>query len=196
MLPSSTEDTKIIMATTLCTARCRHCLFSSSALPKRFLSAATIEQIATAASERYLVLSGGEPFEHPEIEDICSRLTSVGKPYRIATAGHIDLKQFEPILTRNSPHLVGLSVGTDVFLRPENQEFLSVWQRNFDLLHALKVPYSITITLQDETHAIERLFDFIDDRDIKPQFFYIRGSKEDPSIAKRTRGVGTYFDIF
>jgi len=62
------------MLTTKCSSGCMHCPFSNPGLEKLFLAPATVQKIMSQSSEGLTILSGGEPFEHPEISEILKNL--------------------------------------------------------------------------------------------------------------------------
>ncbi len=86
-----TSEANLVLVTTMCSGGCQYCPFSRDGLEKSFLSPKIIEKIMSGGTNKLTILSGGEPFEHPEISKI---LTSLGKQtqvFRVATGGFINL---------------------------------------------------------------------------------------------------------
>ncbi len=77
-----------------------------------------------------MVLSGGEPFEHPEILKILTSLPEVTTPFRIATGGFVKfdlwIEQLQ-ILSKQNTAFKGISMGTDVLSNRINQEIVNSW---------------------------------------------------------------------
>lgn len=130
------------------------------------------------------ILSGGEPFEHPEIAEILDTLGCQANPFRIATGGFIDLSPWIDqlcSLSRLRGPLEGISMGTDILSsRVDHSKWVSTWINNLQLFAKFQIPYSLTITLGSSL-AFTRLDlgkwkALFED---KPQFIYLRHSRED-----------------
>jgi organic radical activating enzyme len=85
------------------------------------------------------VISGGEPFEHPQIFEILRRLSNQSNYFRIATGGFIDLTPWIDILKSLSYKkgtLQGISMGTDVLsTRVRHSRWVPTWRKNISLFH-------------------------------------------------------------
>jgi organic radical activating enzyme len=83
-----------IMLTTKCSSGCRHCPFSDPNLEKLFLTRSAIQNIVNQLPDKLAVLSGGEPFEYPEISEILTDLSQQTTPFRIANRRKLIKKMF------------------------------------------------------------------------------------------------------
>lgn len=142
------------MLTTICSAGCSHCPFSNPRLEPLHLSADTLIKILNQTNEKLAVLSGGEPFEHPEISKILNNLSEVTIPVRIATGGFVKLdpwiEQLE-ILSKQNAAFKGISIGTDVLSnRVTRSVWAAIWEHNIHLLIKAHVPFSLTFTISPE----------------------------------------------
>jgi MoaA/NifB/PqqE/SkfB family radical SAM enzyme len=169
-----TNSVQTVMITTRCSAGCSHCPFSAQGLEKLSMPALTLKQILNPAL--LAVISGGEPFEHENAEEMLLSLTSYQGAFRIASGGFVPMKKFQEPLTmlrREAIGFQGISLGTDVLTARNNKaELKNVWAENVRFLKEIKVPYSITITLGAELSAtlVKELFE----SGAQPDFFYVR----------------------
>lgn len=179
MTKVTNEIADTILISTKCTAGCSHCPFSNSAIEHLFLSQKKINHILNASSNSLSVLSGGEPFEHPEIGVILLELYNQPKPFRIATGGFIDLKPWLKILTklcRQDGPLLGISMGTDVLSsRVRHSNWVSVWKENINMFLEFQIPFSLTFTIDDSLNfSWFNIWEWTSHFESKPQFIYIR----------------------
>ena len=83
--------------TNQCNLSCSHCLFASSPRASDQLTAQQVLPIAQDASEsgcRLFVLTGGEPFVHPEISDIIHGLLEIKNSHVVILTNGVDLPEF------------------------------------------------------------------------------------------------------
>jgi MoaA/NifB/PqqE/SkfB family radical SAM enzyme len=136
----------MILISENCTANCSHCPFKANGDFK------TLEQINQAflnlPSGEFSVITGGEPFEHKDFEQILFLMSKYENIlFRVATGGHVPLSKFIPSILK-TPNLSGISMGTDVISpRNNNREYSSIYEKNISILNENKINYSITITL-------------------------------------------------
>lgn len=179
----SEQTTETIMLTTKCSAKCSHCSFSNPNLKQLFLSIEQINKILERSASELIVISGGEPFEHPAIETILERLCEEKKPFRIATGGHINFDPWKDKLLKlleKSKGFKGISIGTDVLTTRVNQpHWIPNWKNNLAFLCQYQIPFSITLTLgTDLTFSWFDLSNWNNFFQRLPEFFYIRYSDE------------------
>ena len=185
----NSESVNTVMLTTKCSAGCVHCPFSNPSLKHLFLSSEKIEIILNQSKSELIVFSGGEPFEHPEIASILTKLSSEAGLFRIATGGFIDLSQwFDQLknLLKIPCGFQGISFGTDVVSSRVNDfKWVSIWKNNIIFCHRHKIPYSLTFTVDPYLKFTglnilrwNTIFD-----DTFPEFIYLRYS--DDSIATK-----------
>ncbi|WP_059359582.1 radical SAM protein [Parachlamydia acanthamoebae] len=168
-----------ITITTQCSGGCSHCPFSHPNLPREHLKINTINSLFNSNKTPLVVISGGEPFEHPDISEILDNLKNQTTPFRIATGGFTDLALWiEKLQSLAKPRgfLEGISMGTDVLSTLSNhKKWVSIWVNNIKLFKEYKIPYSITFTLENnlkfEKIDLEALKNCLE---IKPQFIYLR----------------------
>lgn len=90
-------------------AGCLPCPFAYGTAEHRFLSVhRTLEKIR-ASEAPLVVISGGEPFEHPHFAQMVHALgkgDAWGKPFRIATGGHRSMAEYLPELKGHVPLFV------------------------------------------------------------------------------------------
>ncbi|PJD96468.1 MAG: hypothetical protein CK425_05710 [Parachlamydia sp.] len=122
-----------------------------------------------------ILLSGGEPLEYPFLLPLVTALEQVGKPFRIATGGHINIMPFLEIL-QNNRLFTGFSVGTDVMAirRNNNEEFKMQWIENLRILSEWGCPYSLTITVGSgmQLEPLLKLFHY---HKLDPNFLMLSG---------------------
>ncbi len=177
-----------IMLTTKCSSGCRHCPFSNPNLEKLFLTRSAVQKIASQLPSVLTVLSGGEPFEHPEISDILRDLSKQTTPFRIATGGFVDLtpwiNQLKLIASPRRP-LKGISMGTDVLSsRVNHPNWVPIWKNNIRLLVEFQIPYSLTFSIGTDLVFIHlNLWKWADLLDNKPEFIFLRYSH--PSLIQK-----------
>lgn len=144
---------KIISLTTMCSAGCSHCPYSNPKLAKLYLKQSSIIKIVNLTSEKLIMLTGGEPLQHPEIAEILKHFLNSLTPFRLATGGFIDFKpwinQLEFLYKRHI--LQGISIGTDVISqRVSSAKWVKIWISNIQLLQNHRIPYSLTMTIDPE----------------------------------------------
>lgn len=165
-----------LMLTTQCSAGCSHCPFSDPNLIKMHLPLHALSRWIADARSPLRVISGGEPFEHPEFDRILQMLQEAKTPFRIATGGFVDLKPWAESLSQlraTTPHFVGVSLGTDVLTgRCPKPELATRWKANLALLNDLAIPYSLTFTLGSDISSA--LLESIRDLGVRPEFLYFR----------------------
>jgi len=134
--------------------------------------------------ERLAVLSGGEPFEHPEISEILKNLSKQTIPFRIATGGFVDLTPWInklKFLSRPTGTLQGISMGTDVLSsRVNHSKWAPIWKNNIRLFFESQIPYSLTFSIGPDLDFTRlNLWKWTDLFDGKPEFIYLRYSKKE-----------------
>lgn len=172
-----------VMVTTKCSGGCSHCPFSNPSLEKLFLPPETIVKMINQSTKKLVILSGGEPFEHPKILEILNNLFEAAIPFRIATGGFIKLDPWIDKLKALSMQNIafnGISMGTDVLSdRVNHSDWVSSWERNIHLLIKEQIPFSLTITINAEFQL--NRFAFFSWREIfkrLPEFIYLRYSND------------------
>lgn len=125
-------------------------------MPHRFLPAEQIVERLRSSDAPLVVLTGGEPFEHPEFDRLvelieCEMARKSLAPFRIATGGHIAFSGSLLERLKRIPSFTGVSLGTDVLTEacPTRAEYSLTWNQNVQLLNRLGVPYSLTLTLHE-----------------------------------------------
>lgn len=169
---------EIISLTTMCSAGCSHCPYSNSELPKLFLKTSSINHIANTTSSSLIILTGGEPLQHPELTNILINLSNNHTPFRLATGGFINLNPWIDLF--HSLHekriFQGVSLGTDVISqRVSSSKWVKTWILNIQLLQMHNVPYSLTMTI--DPHLDFKWFDLWQWKRFnkgKPEFIYLR----------------------
>lgn len=180
---------KTILLTTKCSGGCTHCPFSNPQLEHLFLSLDAVKSILENFSGTLVVISGGEPFEHPQLAEVLSLSEARSLPFRIATGGFIDLTSWTMTL-KNLKFLQGISMGTDVLSsRLCHSNWAPIWFNNIKLFDSLQIPYSITFTLSEELTFNHCNFFQLQ---LNPQFIYLRYSK----IADLRRWIGHLEELF
>lgn len=84
-----------IEITDKCLQKCKHCSTDANKLNKSFHSIEIIKKLANQAIDlkcKNIFISGGEPFLHPDIEEIIQLLVTLGVNTRIYTSGIISSK--------------------------------------------------------------------------------------------------------
>lgn len=167
---------RTLMLTTTCTGGCVHCPFSHPALKQVSMRRDVFRKILADSKGEYLVLSGGEPFEHPRISEFLADLLSHSAPFRIATGGFIDLEPWGnelAALIHQNCGFQGISLGTDSLTsRCPEPRHAKKWAENLTLLNRLQIPYSITITLGADL-SLTLLNDLLS-LNCCPTFIYLR----------------------
>lgn len=151
-----------------CSAGCLHCPYSKESLGNAMKKEELVKTIECIESP-FILLTGGEPLEHPKIVSLLAEMSSMGKLFRIATGGHIPLFPFLNLL--NNKFFCGFSIGTDILIKQRNRGNLRVnWLKNILLIKERKIHFSITITLGMDfllTNLIKELLNL----GIDPDFF-------------------------
>ena len=143
------EDVSRVEVNAGCRAQCHHCHYQSDGNP---LPLKTVISALSSIQTSLVVLTGGEPLEHPEFREIANHAnTIVPGLFRIASGGHVPIAPFLPQLVR-SRRFCGFSLGTDILMshRRCNDAFLPVWLSNSRLLEDWGIPYSLNFTLPTE----------------------------------------------
>lgn len=136
------------------------------------------------SQNKLIVLSGGEPFEHPEIDIILMNLKKQTTPFRIATGGFIDLSfwitQLKELCFPDG-YLQGISIGTDVISpRITHSKWVPIWENNIHLLSKFKIPFSLTFSIDSEFDFTKlNLWNWIINFNSYPEFIYLRYSDKD-----------------
>lgn len=148
-----------LIITSKCSGGCGPCPFGSGLLPNRFLPAEMIVERLCSSTAQLVVLTGGEPLEHPEFSKLVELLTEQSQhgcvaPFRIATGGHIAFEECDVERLKCIPSFTGISLGTDVLSEvcPARTEHSLIWNQNVQLLNRLGVPYSLTLTLHEASN--------------------------------------------
>lgn len=177
-----------LMITSRCSAGCLPCPFATANLPQRFLAADEVVRRLVASQAELVVVTGGEPLEHPHFETILDLLrnktpTTQSAPFRIATGGHIPLARSIAAL-QGVREFVGFSLGTDVISEacPEREKHTVTWKQNLRALNCAGMPYSLTFTLhgsapiENISQMQKALLPLIKASlfGAKPEFIYIR----------------------
>jgi len=107
--------------------------------------------------------------EHKEIEKITYILNQKNKYFRIATGGHIALKEYMYSI-KKFDFFCGFSIGTDIVIPERNpaKNLEIIWLENIKQLINEKVNYSITITF-DSDFNLSKLVLFLQNN-TKPDF--------------------------
>lgn len=177
------EIANTILLTTSCSGGCAHCPFSNPNMEKLFLSPKQIQQIINRSNINLTVLSGGEPFEHPDISEILIFLSEKLTPFRIATGGFVNLSPWIDqlkYLYHRKGSFKGMSMGTDVLSRRvHHSRWIPNWKRNIQLLSESGIPYSLTLTLGYDLEFIHlNLLEWSNKFESKPEFIYLRYEEE------------------
>lgn len=174
-------EPETIMLSTICSGGCRHCPFSNLSLEQLNLEVNVIDKIITESLGNLIVLSGGEPFQHPQIKEILELLPSYqNKYFRIATGGFVCLFPWLHKLKYlcHNGSLLGISIGTDVISsRVAHDEWLPIWQANIKYVAEMEIPYSLTFTLNEDLKFFKINFESWDRNFKKPEFLYLRYPK-------------------
>ncbi|RAY13479.1 radical SAM protein [Actinomadura craniellae] len=110
----------LIQITERCNLHCAHCFVSSGLkgtdMSYEDISIKVVPRLQSARVER-ITLTGGEPFVHPQIMEICQRITNLGLPLGICTnATQASDEQIEELAAMGNVHV---NVSLDGF-RPES----------------------------------------------------------------------------
>ncbi len=180
----SGELASTVLVTTKCSGGCQHCPFSNPDLEKLFLAPKLIKTIMTQTASRLTVLSGGEPFEHPQISEILTDLGKQTNSFRIATGGFVDLAPWVDklkFLSRPAGPLRGISIGTDVLSsRVDHSKWIPIWKSNIRLFFESQIPYSLTFTTgSDLDFSRLDLWKWTGLFEGKPEFIYLRHAQDD-----------------
>lgn len=170
------------MITTQCSGGCSHCLFASPELKRLNLDSSKVIELAHKTSSGMVIISGGEPFQHPEISKILADFRDSGLMFRVATGGFVDLSAWLEILSLlfREKRLQGISVGTDVISsRVISGKWDEIWKHNIHLLSINNIPFSFTLTI-DYAFNFERsaFFEWISQKKYSPTFIYLRYQSE------------------
>lgn len=163
----------LILISTLCSARCFHCPFGNKKNEKHLEQEKIIEKINNSHFP-LVVLSGGEPFEHPQLKDILKEIRNIkDKIFRLCTGGHIPLKKFFPHL-KNMTNFTGISMGTDILFPQRNDQILSeIFWKNIEDLNNNNIDYSITLTLGNDI-KLNTIETIMTNHPMRPAFILIQ----------------------
>jgi organic radical activating enzyme len=170
--------TETLMITSRCSAGCLPCAFGNGTVEHRFLSVPrTLEKIRSSDAP-LVVISGGEPFEHPHFAQLVHSLAkghARGKPFRIATGGHRSMAEYLPQL-KAIEGFQGISLGTDVLSRicSNTKAYAHVWHENVRRLNEMQVPYSLTLTLHAAMTDAREVLKIAHRCGAQPEFVYLR----------------------
>jgi len=175
-----------IKLTESCSAGCSHCPFASET-PAHVPVQKVIDKI-NASPQPLIVLSGGEPLEHPDLNTIIGKTSLMtDKIFRIATGSHIPLQDYIESI-KNTGNMTGVSLGTDVLFQSRNSNGHSeqFW-KNVDVLGNAEINYSITLTLGSDIkwQEVEHI---LNDERLSPTFFLVQyrdDEKADQSFVER-----------
>jgi radical SAM protein with 4Fe4S-binding SPASM domain len=122
----------LVQITERCNLFCAHCFVSSGKkgmdMSYEDISIKVIPRLLRARVER-ITLTGGEPFVHPQIMDICRRITGLGIPLGICTnATQTSDEQIEELAGMGDVHI---NVSLDGF-RPESHGRFRGSVKSFD----------------------------------------------------------------
>lgn len=167
-----------LMITSRCSAGCLPCPFGNGSLEQRYLDVDRVVAKIRATNSSLIVISGGEPLEHPQFMQLAERLhqgAALGKPFRIATGGHQPLAPYLDLISATEGFR-GFSLGTDVLssICPGPQKHAAVWQENVKLLNERKLPYSITLTVHADMINPESVLREAQKLGARPEFTYLR----------------------
>lgn len=168
------NNSELLLVHEGCQAGCSHCPFTkNNSFQLKMVN--TLVEIATLSKARMILLSGGEPLEYPFLFPLIAELKSIGKPFRIATGGHIDILPVLKVI-QNNRLFTGFSVGTDVMMaeRNNNKEFKKQWMDNLKILSDWNCNYSLTITVDSEIN-LKSLLDLFKYISLNPDFFMLSG---------------------
>ncbi len=177
--------------TNRCNLSCSHCLFCSSPQETPEIS---LQQVVKTAAEghslgcRVFALTGGEPFVHPEIEEIIHRLLALPQSHVVVLTNGMNLPEF---LSRNTfdHERLHLQISMDG-LEPHHEAIrgkgsFSKLKSNLLWLKKKKVPYTLSMCV---THGnVRDMADFVDvaaghgAANVHFMWYFIRGrgSKEE-----------------
>lgn len=169
---------EVLMITSRCSAGCRPCPFGTSQVPSRYLGVDAILTRMAISTAPLIVITGGEPLEHPQFEFLLQRLSASEdkqRPFRIATGGHHPLNRVLEILAPPRG-FEGISLGTDVLgsICPQREKFIPIWRANVERLNATHTPYSLTLTLHGTREESQQILSTAADLGAQPEFLYLR----------------------
>jgi MoaA/NifB/PqqE/SkfB family radical SAM enzyme len=195
-------EAQTLIITSRCSGGCLPCPFGQGKLPQRYLGAAEVIEAVSRSAFPLVVITGGEPLEHPHIENIIAGLKSASDsgqcaPFRIATGGHI---QLAPVLAnlRNCAAFRGVSLGSDVLSRTSIhcETHTPVWTENVRWLNSEKIRYSLTLTLhrsQIEHDALAPLRKAAN-LGAQPGFVYLRHYEDLDGLALLHKEINKIFE--
>jgi MoaA/NifB/PqqE/SkfB family radical SAM enzyme len=162
-----------IKLTNSCSASCSHCPFSSI-VEKKYPSLEVITDQVHGIDDPLIILSGGEPLEHPKILHILDMTSKIkDKLFRIATGRHIPLT---PIIEsiKKSENMTGISLGTDILFPTRNKNNLinNFWS-NVSVLNHEQINYSLTFTLGSDT-SYQDIKQILLKEIVKPSFILLQ----------------------
>lgn len=149
-------EVETLLITSRCSGGCLPCPFAQSNIPQRFLPAEEVVRKIRNSRAQLVVVTGGEPLEHPQFSEIIERVreshaNASQSRFRIATGGHIPLIRNWIDNLMRSPGFSGFSVGTDVLSDTCRNRIphTKVWRENIALLNDMRTRYSLTVTVHD-----------------------------------------------
>lgn len=183
-MPKPQQCAETLMITSLCSGGCNGCPFGTRELPQRWMGVDAIVERLKTSSHGLVVLTGGEPLEHPEFQALTQELVrqqaGLLTPFRLATGGHVLMPECVEEWAR-IPTFEGISLGTDVLLMSEHTHSLrqAIWRNNVRGLNEKNIPYSLTLSLRPQ-HAERALADILSQAKAsgaRPQFLFLRMSE-------------------
>jgi radical SAM protein with 4Fe4S-binding SPASM domain len=166
--------------TRTCNLRCVHCY--SDSMSMKYPGELTWEQMQDVVDDLAgyqvpsLLLSGGEPMIHPRFFDLVDLATEAGLKLTISTNGTLITPEKASRLKAAEVAYVGISLDGigeihDQFRRKEGAFDAAV--RGFENCHAVGQKTGLRLTLtRHNVENIERILDFIEDKEIQRVCFY------------------------
>lgn len=139
-----------------CNLACSHCLFSSSPLKKATLKKEKIFQLAGEAYSlgcRVFALTGGEPFVHPDIEDIIKQLVAFENAHTVILTNGMNLPEFfnHGAHDHDKLHLQismdGLGKNHD---RVRGKGAFQKLTHNLEWLNSKNIPFTLSMSVNNE----------------------------------------------
>lgn len=137
--------------TNQCNLSCSHCLFSSSPRPSDHLTAQQVLSIAQDASElgcSLFVLTGGEPFVHPQISDVIHGLLHIKESHVVILSNGIDLPDFlfSPSFDTRRVHLqISIDGMKERHDHIRGRRSFEAMNDNLDRLRKHEIPFTLSM---------------------------------------------------
>ncbi len=162
-----------------CSAKCTHCFsYSDDNEQNKLLE---LDKMIAASPENLILLTGGEPLDSEHFSAACKLLAKRNKYFRVATSGHICFPRDNNFLKND--YLTGISLSLDVLsdIRSPGTKFRDIWHNNLTYTVSSNIPFSLTITILNESD-IDHFFKILrSDREIlssSPSFIMIMLHKD------------------